>query len=57
MYRFRGLFSSVEDFIENGDWNSMEELEYNPLTGAGEVISNCFCWSFMTIPRDTAIRS
>ncbi|KAJ7903850.1 hypothetical protein B0H13DRAFT_2025563 [Mycena leptocephala] len=34
MYRFRGLFSSVEDFIENGDWNAMEELEYNPLTGA-----------------------
>ncbi|KAJ6541884.1 hypothetical protein B0H19DRAFT_328098 [Mycena capillaripes] len=29
MYRFRGYFSTVEDFIDNVDWNNMERLEYS----------------------------
>ncbi|KAJ6541893.1 hypothetical protein B0H19DRAFT_328343 [Mycena capillaripes] len=29
MYRFHGHFSTVEDFIDDGDWNKMERLEYS----------------------------
>ncbi|KAJ7450362.1 hypothetical protein FB451DRAFT_1566593 [Mycena latifolia] len=27
MYRFSGLYSSVEDFLENCDWNQMQRME------------------------------
>jgi hypothetical protein len=30
LYRFAARFESVEDFLEQGDWNQMERLEYDP---------------------------
>ncbi|KAJ7455871.1 hypothetical protein FB451DRAFT_1184166 [Mycena latifolia] len=39
MYRFLGLYSSVEDFLENCDWNKMQRMERGTST-AGEIVSS-----------------
>ncbi|KAJ7665271.1 hypothetical protein DFH06DRAFT_309687 [Mycena polygramma] len=48
MWQFGGRFSSVEDWIENADWNVMEELEYKP--DAGEIPSDCSRRPFQFVP-------
>ncbi|KAJ7442516.1 hypothetical protein B0H11DRAFT_2094006 [Mycena galericulata] len=40
MYRFGGCYSSVEDFIENGDWNDMKRLEHSPLGDPGISVNS-----------------
>ncbi|KAJ7442505.1 hypothetical protein B0H11DRAFT_2093962 [Mycena galericulata] len=37
LFQFGGYYSSVEDFLENGDWNEMERLAYNPLADAART--------------------